>query len=255
MAQQGGDGEGRAHALSARLEGMLTTMTTSAPDRGGGRGRWRRSCGCWRHRGAGGGGVHAQQRALHIHADLLRPPRQPPARRLLPRQQRHPSLRLRSHARNGLRSGDSMRTGVRGAQIRDARNIPPTVNRPTNRHWIPLAPELVDHSGGPVRLHRDEPAVPAQLDRVLVAGVHRPARVPEAVDRVGGHALLGDVVFPDPDTNSWASRESGAGSRCFNSMPNTCWVVFMISVGFNAAASVRVGNELGPAIQRRQHSL
>ncbi|XP_020092810.1 protein DETOXIFICATION 40-like isoform X1 [Ananas comosus] len=39
MAQQGGDGEGRAHALSARLEGMLTTMTTSAPDRG----RWARA--------------------------------------------------------------------------------------------------------------------------------------------------------------------------------------------------------------------
>lgn len=48
-------------------------------------------------RGAGGGRVHDQLRHVDVDADLLRPPRQPPARRLLPRQQRHPGLRLRSH--------------------------------------------------------------------------------------------------------------------------------------------------------------
>jgi hypothetical protein len=35
--------------------------------------------------------------AMVVHADILRPPRQRPARRRLPRQQRHPALRLRPH--------------------------------------------------------------------------------------------------------------------------------------------------------------
>lgn len=48
-------------------------------------------------RGAGHRGVRAQQRALHLDADLLRPPRQPRARCFVARQQWYPDLRLRPH--------------------------------------------------------------------------------------------------------------------------------------------------------------
>jgi hypothetical protein len=47
--------------------------------------------------GPGRGGVHAHHRHVVGHEDLLRAGRQRPARRCLPRQQRHPGLRLRPH--------------------------------------------------------------------------------------------------------------------------------------------------------------
>ena len=47
--------------------------------------------------GAGHRGVPAQQRHLHVHPNLLRPPRKSRACRRLPRQQRGPALGLWAH--------------------------------------------------------------------------------------------------------------------------------------------------------------
>uniref|UniRef100_A0A7C9AGF2 Uncharacterized protein n=1 Tax=Opuntia streptacantha TaxID=393608 RepID=A0A7C9AGF2_OPUST len=84
--------------------------------------------------GAGHRGVPAQQRHLHVHPNLLRPPRKSRACRRLPRQQRGPALGLWPHARDGERSGDVMWASVRGSQVRDARNLPPTIDDPPSGH-------------------------------------------------------------------------------------------------------------------------
>ncbi|RWV89377.1 hypothetical protein GW17_00048476 [Ensete ventricosum] len=125
-----------------------------------------------------------------------------------------------------------------------------------------VEPELVDHSGGPISIHRDEPAVPVHVDRLQLASVCRPARVLPALDGVGGDALPGDVVLPDHGLDCWSAEGSSTGpgfthgvvseiincslivlkSRIqtmfidWNSMTIAGWA-FMISVGFNAAAS------------------
>ncbi|RWW90143.1 hypothetical protein BHE74_00000709 [Ensete ventricosum] len=82
-------------------------------------------------------------------------------------------------------------------------------------------PVLVDHSGGPVRVHRHQPAVPVHVDGVHLAGLLRAARVLPALHGLRRDAVLGDLVLPGP----------GPHRR----MTISGWV-FMISVGFNAAA-------------------
>jgi hypothetical protein len=53
--------------------------------------------------GTGGGDVHDQLSHVHVHADLLRAPREPGARRRVAGQHRHPDLCLRAHGNLLLR--------------------------------------------------------------------------------------------------------------------------------------------------------
>ncbi|RRT72565.1 hypothetical protein B296_00010874 [Ensete ventricosum] len=87
-----------------------------------------------------------------------------------------------------------------------------------------VEPELVDHSGGPISIHRDEPAVPVHVDRLQLASVCRPARVLPALDGVGGDALPGDVVLPDHGLDCWSAEGSSTGPGFTHGMHDDCRV-------------------------------
>ncbi|KAJ6822455.1 putative protein DETOXIFICATION 40 [Iris pallida] len=104
---------------------------------------------------------------------------------------------------------------------------------------------LVGHRRRTVPLHRAQPQVQVHLDRIQRAGLHRPAGVPEVSTASAVMLCLETWYFqilvliagllPNPEI------ALDSLSVC---MTISGWV-FMISVGFNAAASVRVSNELG----------
>ncbi|RZS15492.1 hypothetical protein BHM03_00047363 [Ensete ventricosum] len=87
-----------------------------------------------------------------------------------------------------------------------------------------VEPELVDHSGGPISIHRDDPAVPVHVDRLQLASVCRPARVLPALDGVGGDALPGDVVLPDHGLDCWSAEGSSTGPGFTHGVHDDCRV-------------------------------
>ena len=171
----GGDPGGRVRAVGAAgVAGRRRGASPAAPDRS-----------------AGGGRVHDQLPHVHVHADLLRPARQPRARRRLAGQHRHPGLCLRPHARDGQRGGDALRAGVRRAQAGHAGRVPAAFDGAPDGH------RRAPRRG--LRLLGAHPRLPRRV------GAHRPRR-----RRVRVRAHPADLrvrgQLPDPEVPAGAEH-------------------------------------------------
>jgi hypothetical protein len=74
-------------------------------------------------------------------------------------------------------------------------------------------PQLVDHRRGPVRVHRDQPAVQGDVDRVHGAGLLRALRVLQALGGVRRNAVPRNLVLPDPRAHRRPAQEPRANAR------------------------------------------
>ncbi|KAL8130151.1 hypothetical protein V2J09_019306 [Rumex salicifolius] len=123
----------------------------------------------------GGGGVHLRAHPTDLRVRLQLPhPEVPPIAEHSVSERRHLGDRALHPPRADVAGGVRFRLGY-------------TRRRPNTQ------PLVVAHRARPVRIHRCQPQVQAHVEGVYVGGLHWVVGFPEAVDGVGGDAVLGDV--------------------------------------------------------------